>query len=495
MCAFERSEKGMEFNMSIPNDQTWKMKDFNSEIIWKDSQNNVSFEECKVSRFIPFKHGAAVFGGEFGDEGKGKKVDALAEKYKKSGLKILSIRGQGSGNAGHTVVVDNKKYDFHYLTSAGLSADIMLLGAGMLIDPIRVLNEMEKLPLKKREIVMVAERATIVTNLERIFDGWCEAQHKDMKSKVGTTGSGVGPGAGIRGFRFNVTFADALKCKSADELREKFLSNPILPVEVKEATKPEETNVMLTKKVFSKEYVEEIWKAIHKLNIVDSVEIIQRCREEGGWAVLLEVSQAVGLDPLFGNGGHFVTSTPCTDVGGIVGSGLTIYDFPDGTTMMCKAYTSKVGGGPFIVKFNDDEKNIDKFIDDMVCERGVTTGRKRDLGWFDGPLVRHTIELTGANVSVNCMDVIAELPAVTDTVKVCFAYKNKITGNVTYRWPYNLNDYKPLYLSMSIKGMSKNDIIKNYILLIEKVIGQKILEYGVGPRREDYRLRDEAFKH
>lgn len=482
--------------MSIANDKIRNIRDILPNIIWEDSSTGIKFDPNKVSRFVPFEHGAAVFGAEFGDEGKGKKIDALAKEYKDKGLNILSVRGQGSGNAGHTVMVDDVKYDFHYLTSAGLSADKMLLGAGMLIDPIRVLKEMEKLPIQKRNIVMVAERATIVTNLERIFDGWCEAQHTDTKSKIGTTGSGVGPGAGIRGFRFHVTFADALKCKSADELREKFLNNPIIPVEVKEATKPipENASKKLTQKVFSTEYVEEIWEAINKLNVVDSIEVIQSCREEGDWAVLLEVSQAVGLDPLFGNGGHFVTSTPCTDVGGIVGSGLTIYDFPDGTTMMCKAYTSKVGGGPFIVKFNDDEMHIDNFIDDMVCEHGVTTGRKRDLGWFDGPLVRHAIALTGAKVSVNCMDVIAELPAVTDYVKVCYAYRNKETGKIIYRWPYTLSDYEPMYVTLPIKGKSKDKIIMEYITLIETVIGKKITEYGIGPRREDYRLREEAFK-
>ena len=116
-----------------------------SIIDWSD-ESGVEIDFGKIRGFRPFEHGSAVFGGLFGDEGKGKKVDELAEKYKSKGLKVLSIRGQGSGNAGHTVVVNGVKYDFHYLTSAGLSADIMLLGPGMLIDPIRVLQEAEKQP-------------------------------------------------------------------------------------------------------------------------------------------------------------------------------------------------------------------------------------------------------------------------------------------------------------------------------------------------------------
>ena len=449
-----------------------------SIIDWSD-ESGVEIEFDRIRRFKPFEHGSVVFGSLFGDEGKGKKVDELAESYKSKGLKVLSIRGQGSGNAGHTVVVDGVKYDFHYLTSAGLSADIMLLGPGMLVDPIRVLKEAEKLPEEKRKIIMVAERATIVTDVDRAMDSWCENQRFASGQKViGTTKSGVGPGAGNRGYRVHITFADALQCKNAQELRTLALKNPILPDEVRE--------------ILTREYSIELWEAINKLNIVDSNVVIANCRNEGNWAILLEVSQAIGLDPLFGNGGHFTTSTPCTDIGGAAGAGLTMKDFPDGCTMMLKAYASKVGGGPFITKFSDDEKHIDKFIDDMVGEHGVTTGRKRELGWFDGPAVRYAIELTGAKICVNCMDVIAELPKITDHIKVCFAYQNKWTGEVTYDWPYNLYDYRPLYASMSFVGLSKEEIIKRYIVMIEAVMGQTISGFGVGPSRKDYRKRIEA---
>lgn len=438
------------------------------------TQNDVSFDPSKIYPFKPFSRGTAVFGGHFGDEGKGKQVDALAEEFKKDGFKILSVRGQGSGNAGHTVVVDGVKYDFHYLTSAGLSADIMLLGPGMLIDPIRVLLEIQKLPEEKRNIVMVAERATIASDLERAMDSWCEGQRTSSGQKaIGTTGSGVGPGVGNRGYRVHVTFADAKQCKDAKEFKKLYLKNPLFPDEVKE--------------YLTDEYTEKLWSAINQLNIVDSTSIISKCRREEKWAVLLEVSQAVCLDNLYGNGGHFVTSMSCTDVGGIAGSGLTIYDFPNGSTMMLKAYSSKVGGGPFTTKFTDDEKAIDSLIDSIVGEHGVTTGRKRGLGWFDGPAVRNSIMLTGCkNIAVNCMDVIAELPKVTDTVKVCYAYQHKETGKVTYNWPYHLDQYIPLYITMDIKYKSKPQIIEDYLLLIETVIGHKVNIYGVGPSRDDF---------
>ena len=449
-------------------------------VVWHDERTQIGVDFTQIHEFVPFKRGKAVFGAFFGDEGKGKQIDILAEEYKDQGLKILSIRGQGSGNAGHTVVVDGKKYDFHYLTSAGLSADIMLLGAGMLIDPIRVLKEAEKLPEEKRGIIQIAERATVVTDLDRAMDAWCENKRLSTGQKaIGTTKSGVGPGTGNRGYRVHCTFADALSCENSQEFKQMVLKNLIFPEEVKE--------------LFVDEYVEELWTAIHKLNVVSSERVIQKCRDEGDWAVLLEVSQAVCLDPLFGNGGHFTTSTPCTDIGGAVGAGLTMADFPDGSIMVAKAYGSKVGGGPYITKFSEEEASIAELIDNIVGEHGVTTGRKRDLGWFDAPAIRHSIALTGAEIAINCMDVIAELQSVTDHVKVCFAYINKKTGEVTYDWPYRLEDYEPLYVDMMIDGMEKNQIISEYILLIESLIGKKIVGYGVGPSREGYRNRNEAF--
>ena len=451
----------------------------NVTINWEE--NGVRFDQSKITSFKPFSYGSAVFGGHFGDEGKGKMVDQMAKHYKTKGLKLLSVRGQGGGNAGHTVIVDGVKYDFHYLTSAGLLADIMLLGPGMLIDPIRILEESKKLPKGNQLTIMIAERAAIVTDLDRAMDSWCENQRTSSgQAAIGTTKSGMGPAAGNRGYRFHMTFADALLCKNAEEFRHKFLVNPILPEEVI--------------KVFTQDYANELWNAIHKLNIVDSCQVISECRKSGGWAVLLEVSQAVGLDNFFGNGGHFVTSSQCTDIAGAAGSGLTLYDFPDGSTMVLKAYASKVGGGKFMTKFERSELPISDFIDGIVGERGVTTGRKRDLGWFDGPAVRHAISLTGADICINCMDVIAELPRVTDHVKICFAYKNVFTNEITYNWPYCPDNFIPLYVSMYFNGNDKDEIIKNYILTIEKIIGKKITSYGIGPTREDFKKRDEAFR-
>lgn len=456
------------------------------DIIWTDVVTGVHFDPRLVPNFTPFPRGVCIFGANFGDEGKGKEVDSKALEYKNQGYNVLNIGAQGGGNSGHGVNSKGKSYAFHYLPSGGFFADCILLGPGKLVDPIRLLQEMEKIPTEQQKKVLVAERAAISTAFECYVDAWGDAKLRDADCEaIGTTGSGVGPGVAFRGFRHHVTFADALQCESIEELRTKFLRKPVIPDELRK--KAEE--------IYTDTYLQEIWNAICKLNIVNSVEVIQNCREDGNWAVILEVSQAVGLDPLFGNGGHMTTSTPTVPPGAIAGSGLTIYDFSDETIAIAKAYTSKVGGGCFITKFTPAEAKIEEKIREMTGgEKGVTTGRLRGLGWHDGPLTRYTLQLTNGKVVVNCMDVIAALNQVTDHVKICFAYQNIHTGEVTYNWPYNLYDYKPLYVTLPIKGKSPKQVIREYILLLEAVIGKKIYKYGVGPERGQYYLREEAFK-
>ncbi len=437
----------------------------------------IEFDRSQVYPFIPFPHGVSIFGGHFGDEGKGKFVDIFARKFKEEyGCKILSIRGQGSGNAGHSVVVDGKKYHFHYLTSAGLSADIMLLGGGMLIDPIRVLEEMKQLPDDCRCSICIDERATICSNLDRAMDSYREQLREGSGIPIiGTTKSGVGPCVGIRANRDHITFADAKNCKNEEELLKKFKSIPDISAEVL--------------KVIDEEYVHALYEAIMKLNVVNSLTLIQNCRIDGNYAVILEVSQAVGLDPIWGNSGHFTTSTHCTDIGAAADAGLTFYDFPEGSYMVLKAYSSKVGAGPYPTKFKDSDELWDKHIRSIVPETGVTSGRKRDLGYFDGVAVRMAIQRTGCtNLCINCMDVLGTYPE--GKVKICFAYQHKVTGKVEYDQPYHMKDYAPLYIEVPCNwGESKDPAnMKDFIEAVEYVTAGKVVCIGVGPSDKDYIL-------
>ncbi|MCR5146137.1 MAG: adenylosuccinate synthetase [Clostridia bacterium] len=431
------------------------------------------------SRFNePFVAGYAVAGAHFGDEGKGKIVDALAELLKKQNYKIINYRGQGGGNAGHTVIDSKtgKEYHFHYLPSGGLKSDLILLGGGMLLDPIKVAEEAKVLPDTVH--ILVDERATLSILMERQLDGYYESLRKSNGIPViGTTGSGVGTTAAHRALRVHVTFGDASKITSPEELCKLFKQTPDLPEEI--------ANQLNT------EYCAKVLEAVHNLKIVNSSVIFQKCIREG-WAGLLELSQAFGLDMIHGNCGHYVTSTHTTIPGALADVGLAERDIPNGSVIIAKAYASKVGAGPFITKFGEVESEIAKYIYDVNGERGVTTGRIRDLGWFDCVAVSEALRKNGTkNLAINCMDTIGKIPG--GISKICIGYKNKKTGDEIAYWPYNQDEYEPIYTEIStawdIKHFTdEKDIpleVWNYIAHIEVYTGGYVKYIGTGGGDKD----------
>jgi len=446
--------------------------------------------------------GVAVVGAHFGDCGKGKFDDLLIREYKEDGYLVINVRGQGGGNAGHTVedYETGKKYDFHYLPSGGLVSDIILLGAGMLLDPIRIHKEAEKLPEEQRERILVDGRATFCTLIERKLDGYHE-NLKEMSgsNKIGSTGSGVGPAVAQRALRTHIQFFKAKACQNAEELMELVEKIPDVPDYIWDDIAEEYGSVQ--------EYVNQLYKAVQELNIVESLPIIQYTRNNG-WACVLEVSQAFCLDCLFGNEGNFVTSTHTTSVGAMADAGITPGDITDGTILVCKAYASKVGGGPFVTGFsymNDDvvddamagkdaiqERLVADYIYEHNGEKGVTTGRLRNLGWFDCVAVRAAIQRNGSRkLAVNCMDTIGQIPG--GEVKICYAYRNKYTGEETTFWPDMQSDYEPLYETIetnwNIKHARTEDEIPEaawrFIAHIEQYTGGEVAYIGTGGTNKD----------
>lgn len=426
----------------------------------------------------PFKAGAAVAGAHFGDEGKGKIVDIIIRKYKAEGYNIINYRGQGGGNAGHTVIDSEtgKEFHFHYLPSGGLNSDIILLGAGMLLDPIKVHKEAEELP--ERCNILVDERATLSIQMERELDGYYESLRRSNGSEeIGTTGSGVGTTVSHRALRVHVTFRDAINARTPKRLRELLLKTPQLPEEIS-------NNITL-------KYCKELYEAIKNLNIVNSTVVFQHCIRNG-WAGVLELSQAFGLDMIHGNCGHFVTSTHTTIPGALADVGLSERDIPDNGIIIAKAYASKVGSGPFVTKFTEKESNIAQYIYDTNGEKGVTTGRVRDLGWFDCVAVGEALRKNGTNyLAINCMDTIGQIPG--KKIKICVAYKHKRTGKIIKYWPYNQDEYVPVYekikASWNIKHMSSEDDIPldvwKFIAKVELHTGAEVKYIGTGGSNKD----------
>ncbi|MBP3708003.1 MAG: adenylosuccinate synthetase [Clostridia bacterium] len=401
--------------------------------------------------FLAYNAGVAVVGSHFGDEGKGKIVDIAIRDYKEKGFSVINVRGQGGGNAGHTVIdtLTEEEYHFHYLPSGGLVSDIILLGGGMLLDPIRIHDEMSVLPSQQRQKILVDERATLSTMLERLMDGYYESK-KDGKNKVGTTGSGVGPTVAYRALRVDIRFAQAKACKNADELKELFIAIPDVPQEIWDSIATEFDGI--------DNYMQSLYTAVQELNVVNSSEII-RYTKLHGWAVVLEVSQAFGLDSIFGNGGHMVTSTHTTVAGAMADAGLGLNDLTEGVILIAKGYASKVGGGHFVTKFDQNnlyEFEIDNFIHDVNGECGVTTGRRRLLGWFDCVCVREAILRNGANhkLAINCMDTIGMIPG--SMAKICIAYRHKETGEIAPNWPFFQDEYEPIYKELKVDWQIKH---------------------------------------
>lgn len=446
------------------------------------------YKQSTAEYALNYKKGIAVVGAHFGDCGKGKFDDLIIRQYKKEGYKVINIRGQGGGNAGHTVVDAETgiKYDFHYLPSGGLVSDLILLGAGMLLDPIRILKEAEKLPEEQRARILIDGRATFCTLLERKLDGYQEScKEKTGSAKIGSTGSGVGPAVSLRALRVHIQFFKAKACKSAEELKKLFDKIPDIPAYIWDDIAEEYGSVM--------GYIEKLYDAIQQLNIVESMPIIQYTRNQG-WACVLEVSQAFCLDSLFGNEGNFVTSTHTTVVGALADAGLTPADITDGTILVSKAYASKVGGGPFVTQFTDDEdeQSIAKFIYDTNGEKGVTTGRLRNLGWHDCVAIKAAIMRNGSRqLAVNCMDTIGLIPG--KKAKICIAYKHKVTGEITTFWPDMQSEYEPVYEEIyacwNIKHANSEEQIPTeawrFLAHLEYYSGAQIQFIGTGGSNAD----------
>ena len=463
-------------------------------------------DECNSSidgeYMLNYHKGVAVVGAHFGDCGKGKFDDLLIRKYKEDGYRVINMRGQGGGNAGHTVIdaTTGTKYDFHYLPSGGLVSDIILLGAGMLLDPIRVLKEAEKLPEEQRERILVDGRATFCTLLERKLDGYYEnLKEKSGAEKVGSTGSGVGPAVSLRALRTHIQFFKAKACKSAEELKLLFDEIPDVPEYVYTDIADEYGSV--------DEYIKQLYDAVQKLNVVESMPIIQYTRNNH-WACVLEVSQAFCLDSLFGNEGNFVTSTHTTSVGAMADAGITPADITDGTVLVCKAYASKVGGGPFVTGFSymkddvvDDamankeaiqERLVADYIYEHNGERGVTTGRVRNLGWLDCVAIKAAIQRNGSRIlAINCMDTIGMIPG--GEAKICTAYRNKNTGKVTTFWPDMQSEFEPVYETIPTKWDIKHaseeaelpEGVWRFLAHVEQYTGATVKYIGTGGSNED----------
>ena len=424
-----------------------------------------------------------VIGSQWGDEGKGKIVDWLSEKAD------VIVRFQGGHNAGHTLIVNNITYKLNLLPSGVVRKNkISIIGNGVVIDPWALLNEIKeinKLGIKvNNENLYIAENATLVLPLHKELDEIRE----DSKNtdKIGTTRKGIGPAyedkVGRRGVRVMDLANEENLSKKIDIVL--FHHNSIRKGLRKEMVNKSQLIKDLLK--ISEEilkYSKPIWKKLEEFKKVKKTILF-----EGAQGVLLDVDH--GTYP-------FVTSSNTVSGAASIGSGcgLNTINYILG---IVKAYTTRVGKGPFPTELNDE---IGKKIGEKGKEFGTVTNRQRRCGWFDAVLVKQSCIISGINgMALTKIDVLDEFKE----LNICVAYE--LNGKKIDYFPSGLQDQvkvKPIYKKMegwlkNTKGIKKwedlPDNAKKYISFIKDYCGVKIASISTSPRREDTIFLENPFK-
>jgi adenylosuccinate synthase len=413
-----------------------------------------------------------IVGTQWGDEGKGKIVDLLAEHAD------IVVRFQGGNNAGHTMVVGDEQFICHLIPSGILQKKLCLIGNGVVVDPEVLIQELDNLSGRGVEVgadkLKISERAHLIMPYHKQIDHAREIFKGDKK--IGTTGRGIGPAYEDKATRRGIRFVDLL---DPEGFREKV--NTIL----------DEKNFYL-KQYLSAETLEgsdiiEQYEAYAQRLAphVANISIVIDSAIKKGRPVLFEGAQGTHLDIDHGTY-PFVTSSNTLAGNACCGAGIGPGAVTD-VIGIVKAYTTRVGKGPFPAELFDE---IGDRIQKTGAEFGATTGRRRRCGWLDTVLLRNSVRLNGlTGLTVTKLDVLGGL----DSLKICTAYDYK--GEILNDFPASLKvlgDCKPVYeilpgWSEDISGIKEmNDLpknVKNYLNRIEELIETPINIISLGAER------------
>lgn len=416
-----------------------------------------------------------VVGAQWGDEGKAKITDLLAQKAD------LIIRYQGGCNAGHTVVVEDKTYKFHMIPSGILYKNsVCLVGAGTVIHPESFQEEAQGLisdgiSLKGLKISPLAS-ITMPYHIE--VDGYSESVAK--KGKIGTTKKGIGPTYADKIGRYGLKIEDLYSEEALSEKLDMIL--PLKNKQLKEVfglktyTKEEITNLC-------KEYA-EIFRPYVAFNWQDILNDAKKANK----TVLFEGAQGIMLDIDYGTY-PFVTSSNPIGGGACTGSGFGP-KMIDEVIGVSKAYITRVGEGPFVTELTDE---IGDDIRNVGHEFGTTTGRPRRCGWFDAVVAKYGVLVGGlTSMAITKLDVFDKF----DEIKVCTAYKDTRSGEVYKNYPTNVFIHKylePVYETHKgwnsdiSKAKTWNELpenAKSYLKRLEELFEIPISIVSVGPGRD-----------
>ncbi len=425
-----------------------------------------------------------VIGSQWGDEGKGKIVDWLSSQAD------IVVRFQGGHNAGHTLVIDGVTYKLRLLPSGIVRKDkVSIIGNGVVIDPWALLEEIKEIKSKGVEInqknLIVSEAANLILPFHREMDEIRE--DSAGKSKIGTTRRGIGPAYEDKVGRRSIRVMDLISEKNLDHRLETVLMhhNAVrkgLGKEIYKKDKLKKDLLKIAPEILK--YSKPVWKKIDEF-------------KSEGKKILFEGAQGILLDVDHGTY-PFVTSSNTVASAAATGSGCgpNSINYVLGIT---KAYTTRVGEGPFPTELTD---KIGEKLGTIGKEFGTVTSRKRRCGWFDGVLVRQTIKIAGIDgIALTKLDVLDQL----DEIKMCIAYE--VDGKKMDYLPASVDDQfkaRPIYKNFkgwncSTSGVKKFDDLpenaKNYIRELEKFVETKVASISTSPERKDTILIIDPFRH
>ncbi|KQM59395.1 adenylosuccinate synthase [Agreia sp. Leaf210] len=423
-----------------------------------------------------------LIGAQWGDEGKGKATDLLGDRVD------YVVKFNGGNNAGHTVVVGDKKYALHLLPSGILSPGVTpVISNGVVVDIEVLFHELEALAARGVDVskLLVSANAHVITAYHRTLDKVTERFLG--KKQIGTTGRGIGPSYADKINRVGIRIQDLF-----DEgiLRQKVegaldLKNHIL------------VKVYNRRAITADEVIDDLLSYTDRLRpmVADTSLVLNRALDEGK-TVLFEGGQATMLDVDHGTY-PFVTSSNATSGGAATGSGVAPNRI-DRVIAVVKAYTTRVGAGPFPTELFDESG---EFLRSQGFEFGTTTGRPRRCGWYDAPIARYSARINGVTDFVlTKLDVLTGL----EKIPVCVAYD--VEGVRVDEVPVSQSDFHhavPIYeefpgWSEDITGAREfSDLplnAQNYVLAIEKMSNARISAIGVGPGRDEIVVRHDLLE-
>ena len=413
-----------------------------------------------------------VIGAQWGDEGKGKITDLLSRSAD------VVVRSQGGVNAGHTVVVKDQTFKLHLIPSGILYPDTeCIIGSGTVIDPQVLIDEIEQLNSLgvAANNLYISQTAHVTMPYHREIDRAAEESRGEYK--IGTTGRGIGPTYADKSERTGIRVLDLM---NPDHLRKQLewtinYKNVIL--EKLYNLSPLNTEKVITEYL---KYAERLRPYV----IDSSLKIYQAVKEKKN--ILFEGAQGTLLDLDHGTYPYVTSSNPIAG-GACVGSGVgpTTIDRVIG---VAKAYTTRVGEGPFPTELEDD---IGKLLGDLGAEFGTTTGRRRRCGWFDAVIGRYAVRINGLDcLAITKLDVLDELAE----IKVCIAYE--IDGQACNHFPTNASHFascRPVYKTLpgwqssttgcrSLKDLPPQAL--NYLKFLAELMEVPIAIVSVGPGRD-----------